>query len=201
MGLGEKIRLRREELGRSQEWLAAALGVKQRTISKWELGQTEPKRWRAREIERALGLDNEALESASGGTSQVSMLQLMGHIGADQAVQPRMADAAIEYIEKPPGAPDGASAALVAGHFLMPVYRDGMVLIWWGFYKDPTPYLGQPCACVLQNGDTVIKIPERAERGLYNLHSINGLYPTAHDVRLLNVSPIEFTVRRANWRG
>lgn len=42
MNLGENIRIRREELKLSQEYVAEQLGVSRQAVSKWETGQTEP---------------------------------------------------------------------------------------------------------------------------------------------------------------
>ena len=42
MNLGENIRIKREELKLSQEYVAEQLGVSRQAVSKWETGQSEP---------------------------------------------------------------------------------------------------------------------------------------------------------------
>lgn len=200
MTIGERIRVAREGLGLSQEGLAEQLGVTQRTVSKWELGQTAPSRERVIEIEGLFRLPRGTIEFGSGVASQVDMLPLMGHIEFEQAVRPFAAGEDIEYIEKPPGVPEDAFAALVVGDFMLPIYRDGNVLIWWEIAKDPTPFFGEICACTVAGGEVLIRIPEVGARGLFTLNSVNNLRPTMRDVRLISVSPIEFTMRRATWR-
>ncbi len=62
MTLGDRIRHCRLDAGRSQTWLADAIGVKQNTISSWENGRTEPSRDDTRKIASALSVDISALE-------------------------------------------------------------------------------------------------------------------------------------------
>lgn len=42
MNLSENIRMRREKLKLSQEYIAEQLGVSRQAVSKWETGQSEP---------------------------------------------------------------------------------------------------------------------------------------------------------------
>lgn len=70
MSIGDRIRSCRVKAGRSQTWLAGAIGVKQNTVSSWEKGRTEPSRADTREIARALSVDISALEL--GETAAVS---------------------------------------------------------------------------------------------------------------------------------
>lgn len=65
-GLGEAVRLRREQRGMGQEQLAAALGVRQQTVSRWENGLAVPRPGRVVELARVLGLEPSALHRLAG---------------------------------------------------------------------------------------------------------------------------------------
>ena len=62
MTIGDRIRHYRMKAGRSQTWLADAIGVKQNTVSSWEKSRTEPSRADTREIASALSVDISSLE-------------------------------------------------------------------------------------------------------------------------------------------
>ena len=65
-GLGETVRLRREQRGMGQEQLAAALGVRQQTVSRWENGLAVPRPSRVVELARVLELEPSALHRLAG---------------------------------------------------------------------------------------------------------------------------------------
>ncbi len=65
-GLGETVRLRREERGLGQEQLAAALGVRQQTVSRWETGLAVPRPGRVVELARLLDLEPARLHRLAG---------------------------------------------------------------------------------------------------------------------------------------
>lgn len=73
MSIGDRIRHCRVKAGRSQTWLAEAIGVRQNTVSSWEKGRTEPSRADTRKIADALAVDISALEL--GGTAANSHLK------------------------------------------------------------------------------------------------------------------------------
>jgi NAD+ synthase (glutamine-hydrolysing) len=62
MSIGDRIRQHRVRAGRSQTWLAEAIGVKQNTVSSWEKERTEPTRADTRRIAAALSVDISSLE-------------------------------------------------------------------------------------------------------------------------------------------
>ena len=66
IGLGATVRLRREERGLGQEQLAAALGVRQQTVSRWENGLAVPRPGRVVDLARALDLEPSALHRLAG---------------------------------------------------------------------------------------------------------------------------------------
>ena len=64
--LGQTVRLRREALGLGQEQLAAALGVRQQTVSRWEHGLAVPRPGRVVELARLLDVDPATLHRLAG---------------------------------------------------------------------------------------------------------------------------------------
>lgn len=64
--LGETLKIRREECGLGQGELAAQLGVRQQTISRWERGLALPRPRRVLELARLLGLDGTHLQRLAG---------------------------------------------------------------------------------------------------------------------------------------
>lgn len=64
--LGTRVKARREERGLGQEELAAQLGVRQQTISRWEKGLALPRPARLLQLADALGLDVEQLQRLAG---------------------------------------------------------------------------------------------------------------------------------------
>ena len=64
--LGETVRLRREERGLGQEQLAAALGVSQQTVSRWEKGLALPRPARVTRLAEVLECDSAFLHRLAG---------------------------------------------------------------------------------------------------------------------------------------
>lgn len=64
--LGRTVRLRREELGLGQERLAAALGVRQQTVSRWEHGLAVPRPGRVVALAQLLDVDPATLHHLAG---------------------------------------------------------------------------------------------------------------------------------------
>ena len=65
-GLGETVRLRREQRGMGQEQLATALGVRQQTVSRWENGLAVPRPSRVLALARVLELEPSLLHRLAG---------------------------------------------------------------------------------------------------------------------------------------
>ena len=65
-GLGATVRRRREERGLGQEQLAAALGVRQQTVSRWERGLAVPRPRRVVEIAHLLEVEPAHLHRLAG---------------------------------------------------------------------------------------------------------------------------------------
>lgn len=196
MSVGERIRHYRAQKKRSQAWLAEKVGVKQHTISGWETGRTEPSRKDVGRISQALGVDISLLELGDDAP-EAHKVRLMGYVGAGQAVEPLPGQEPYELVDAPPGAPDGAEAAIVRGGSMYPLLRDGFMLVWWRWTPDPLPHIGELCICKTMSGGLLVKIVEPgSRRGRFNLVSLAAGYPPERDVILELVAPIEIIYRR-----
>jgi transcriptional regulator with XRE-family HTH domain len=72
MDIAATIRRARERLGLSQTELARRLRVSKTAVAKWEIGETAPKRKRAQQVARVLGLsESELLAHANVGLTLV----------------------------------------------------------------------------------------------------------------------------------
>lgn len=200
MALGDRIKAARKAAGLSQVELAQRLRIGQTTISKWERGESEPDRSQTRELELTLGLSAYALD-ASDGLPERRKLPVMGYIGAGQAVEKQPSSFPLEYIDAPPGAPDDAVCAIVRGTSMLPFLRPDNVILWWRWFADPRPLLGEPVICELEDETVLVKQVEPGSRyGVWNLVSLNATEPTLRDVRLRGVAPIEIILRTKDWR-
>lgn len=64
--LGETLKIRREKLGLGQEQVAARLGVRQQTVSRWEKGLAMPRPARVVELAELLEVDARWLHRVAG---------------------------------------------------------------------------------------------------------------------------------------
>lgn len=64
--LGDTLKVRREERGLGQEELAAHLGVRQQTVSRWELGLAVPRPARLLQLAEVLGLRADEVQRLAG---------------------------------------------------------------------------------------------------------------------------------------
>lgn len=202
MKIGDRIRARREELDISQDELAAAVGVKQNTVSSWEVGRTDPKREQMPRIATALGLSLSALELGDNAP-ELRKFSIMGLIGTGEAVEPLEDNARLGEVEAPAWVPENAGVVVVRGRSMRPLYRDGNVLLFWQWAADPTPFVGinEPVVCRLTSGGMLVKMikEEGSAPGLWTLESINPNWEDLPDQRLESVAPIEMMFRTANW--
>jgi transcriptional regulator with XRE-family HTH domain len=196
MSVGERIRHYRTQKQRSQTWLAEQIGVSQNTISGWEKGRTEPSRDDVRHIAQALGVDISFLELGDDAP-EAHKVRLMGYVGAGQAIELLPGNEPFELVDAPPGAPDGAEAAIVRGGSMYPLLRDGFMLVWWRWSADASAFIGELCVCRLPGDRMLVKIVEPgSRRGRYNLLSLAPGFEPERDCVLEGVAPVEIIYRR-----
>lgn len=196
MTVGERIRRHRERAGFTQKALADKVGVSQNTVSGWENERTEPDRESVRKIAQVLSVDISLLELGDDAP-EAHKVKLMGYVGAGQAIESLPGNEPFQYVDAPPGAPDGAEAAIVRGGSMYPLLRDGFMLVWWRWTPDPLPHIGELCICQTAEHGHVVKILEAgSRRGRYTLQSLAQGYEPMRDVKLAAVAPIEIIYRR-----
>lgn len=197
MTIGDRIKVLRERAGLSQDALGEKAGVKQNTVSKWERGESEPRRPTLRRVAKALSVSISALELGDDAP-ELHKIRLMGYVGAGQAIETIAGDPPWEWVDPPPGTPEGAEAAIVRGGSMLPLLANGTMLVWWRWTPDPTPYIGEMCVIRLAADNAMlVKIVEPGSRpGLWSLHSLAAGYEPIRDVRIAGVAPIGIIYRR-----
>lgn len=180
MHVGDRIKQRREELGWSQEELAAASGASQSTVDRLEKGQTSTSRHLTK-ILVTLGLDDRA----------PSRVQLIGYLGAGQMVTPiddHPQGSGFEEIEAPAGVDNGIGL-IVRGNSMVPRYRDGDIVIIDKTLLDISSLIGDDCYVKLTDGRCYLKTLQAGSRpGRYNLQSIDG--PDIRDAAIELAYPV-----------
>lgn len=180
MGIGEKIRNKREELGWSQHDLAAAANSNQSTVDRIERGQTRNSKHLSK-ILLALGLDD--------GTR--SMVPVVGYLGGGQtvhAIDDHEKGNGFDEIEAPAGVENGI-ALIVRGDSMAPRYKDGDYVIIEKAFIDVMSLIGDDCYVKLADGRCFLKTLEAGSRpGRFTLSSIDG--PTLHDVVIELAYPV-----------
>ena len=70
MGIGDRIRRSREQIGLSQSELARRLGIRPQSVQQWEDGKTEPRPKKYQDIASALEVDKSWLQTGMTGISE-----------------------------------------------------------------------------------------------------------------------------------
>lgn len=194
MRIGDAIRAARKAAGISQAELAHRLDVTQGAVSAWELGRNEPPLETLNKISKICDAKHLrlALDPVSGNT------RVMGYVGAGSRVYAENADT-LDFIRKPPGAPDGAEAVIVRGNSMLPLLRAGQVLVYWSKHEDPTHDIGELCVCKLADDESMLvkTVMQGSKKHHFTLTSLA-------DEPIVNVllewtAPVELILRRANW--
>lgn len=178
--LGDKIRTRREELGWSQNQLAARANTNQSTVDRLERGQTNNSKHLAA-ILLALGLTNR----------QSNTLPVVGYVGGGQevlAIDDHTQGDGIEHIDAPPGVENGI-ALVVRGSSMAPRFEDGDYIIIEKIFLDVRSLIGRACYVKLADGRCYLKtLAAGSTPGRFTLLSING--PDIPDVVLEQAFPV-----------
>lgn len=191
----EWIRAGRRRLNLSQAALAQRANVAQTTISKWELGKSEPSYAELARLEVIFGTKN-PLGARLGAAVEPAMVPVMGYVGANQAIDVLAANA-LEAIEAPPGAPVGAQCVIVRGASLPP-FKPGSALLFWAWSSDPAAFLGELCPVELQDGSLFAREIGRGRTpGLWTLKAAFG-NGKLRDVAVARVALIEMMWRPAD---
>jgi DNA-binding XRE family transcriptional regulator len=178
--LATKIKTRREELGWSQNELAAAAGTNQATVDRIERGATKNSKY-LNQIMLALNLSQQ----------QTVLLPVVGYIGGGQevlAIDDHEKGDGFEQIAAPPGVENGI-ALIVRGNSMSPKYDDGEIVVIEKVFIDIQSLIGRTCYVKLADGRCYLKQLMAGSRpNRFTLVSLNG--PTIYDVVVEQAYPI-----------
>lgn len=198
MTITEKIRAIRVANGWTQQQFAEAMNVAQSTVNRWLAG-AEPEGHRRDAI-------NEAYEQIVGSAPRPdsrSRISVMGYIGAGAEVEPdfeQVPPEGLEEIEIPFPLPPGMIGFRVRGSSMLPVYKDGTVVVVWREQKKPVAaFFGEEAAVRTSDGRRFIKTIMRGRGDTVNLISWNA--DPIENVRLDWVGEIFAVLPAASLRG
>lgn len=174
MVLKDRIQQRLEELGLSAREASKRAGMGEYFVRDLLSGKAKsPKATSLQALAGALETSTEWLLEQRGEMGGLP-IPLLYFVGAGAAVMAFDDQAALEYVEAPPGAKDVAGAAIVRGTSQLPVLHDGDVVFWGAASADPSAFIGLECVCTLDDGRQVVKtlLPGSAG-GRYTLSAHN----------------------------
>jgi repressor LexA len=155
MMIADKIRAIRGANGWTQQQFAEAMNVAQSTVNRWLAG-AEPEGHRRDAI-------NEAFEPSVGSGAEVEP--------DFEQVPPE----GLEEIEIPFALPPGMIGFRVRGSSMLPVYKDGTVVVVWRDQKKPvSAFFGEEAAVRTSDGRRFIKTIMRGRGDTVNLISWNA---------------------------
>lgn len=171
--MGNNLKSLREELGWTHEKAAEAMGVSRSQFIKLERG------------ERRLTLDyiNQAAKAFGVRASEVfgaddpDGIPLMGYIGAGAEIMPEFEqtpEGGFETIQVPFPLPDEMIALKVKGDSMLPVYKDGSIIVVYRDQKKPvSAFYGEDAAVRTSDGRRFLKTIMRSPAGV-TLMSFNA---------------------------
>ncbi|MGN8023018.1 LexA family transcriptional regulator [Phyllobacterium sp. 22229] len=164
--MDEKLRRILSANNWTQIELSERLGVSQPTVSRWFSG-SEPTGARRDQI-------NELYEQAAGASHDIvpgqSMIKLVGYLGAGAVVEPdyeQIPPEGLDQIEVPFPLPAEMIAFKVRGDSMLPVYKEGAVIIVYKDQKKPLEsFYGEEAAVLTNDGRRFIKTIMRGPVGV-----------------------------------
>ncbi len=158
--------------GKTQMQLAEDLNVSQSTVNRW-LGSAEPEGHRRDAINELY----EAVVQKQHATDDGTLIPLMGYIGAGAEIMPEFEQVppdGIDHVNVPFPLPAEMIAFQVRGDSMLPVYKDGHVIVCYREQKRPIEaFYGEDAAVRTSDGRRFIKTIMRGNPGV-NLMSWNA---------------------------
>lgn len=192
----DKIRAIMKATGKKQMQIAEFFEVSQSTVNRWIAG-AEPEGHRRDAINEAYDrLVDEGPKDTSG-----TVVPVMGFIGAGGQIEPEFEQAPPEGLEQvwiPFELDEELIAFEVRGISMMPVYREGHVVICYRDQKRPLEYFyGLDAAVRTADGRRFLKTIMRAGPSV-DLHSFNA--DPIHDVEIEWIGEIFAAMPRSSVR-
>lgn len=163
MDIPSKIRAIRKHNGWTQQQFAEAMGVAQSTVNRWLTG-SEPEGHRRDAI-------NEAFEQIRHDTSLPeeggSIVRIVGFLGAGAEVEPdyeQVPPEGLDEVEIPFPLPTEMVAFKVRGISMLPVFKDGTIIVVYRDQKKPIDaFYGEEAAVRTADGRRFIKTIMRGQ--------------------------------------
>lgn len=169
----QKLRRIMLETGLNQTQIAKHLNTTQATVSRW-LSGSDPQ-GEFRDAIHAMYIELVEMNHASEPASD--HVPLMGYIGAGAEIEPEFEQVppeGLDQITVPFPLPDDMIAFEVRGDSMLPVYKDGSIIIVWREQKRPVEsFYGEEAAVRTSDGRRFIKTIMRGANGV-NLLSWNA---------------------------
>ena len=185
----------RKYRGLTQEALAELLDTGKAVISRLETGQQRYHQDWIEALAKALDIDPVDLFRPPPAVRRVPVV---GYVGAGAQITPApdiAHGAALEEIDLPWPAGPEATAVIVRGDSMHPVYREGDILIYEDRHTDPAHLLGRECIVALTDGRMYVKELARGSKpGLFTLLSWNA--PPIYDAAVAWAAPVRYVKRK-----
>jgi phage repressor protein C with HTH and peptisase S24 domain len=131
---------------------------------------------------------------AFGRDGQKPLLaRLVGYVGAGGAIYPFSDD--VEWIEAPPGAPEGLEALEIKNASMIPAYRDGDRIFIEPNDHTPDQLVGREVVVDIDDGKRLLKVLRRGtEPGRWTLESFNA--EPIENVVVTKIAPVGWVDKR-----
>lgn len=153
----QKLRAIMKATGWRQTQLAERLNVTQATVSRWFSG-SEPEGARRDAI---LALYDEFVEAGPKALDHGDIVKIVGYIGAGAEIMPEFEQVppeGLDQVHVPFPLPDDMIALEVRGDSMLPVYKDGHVVIVYREQKKPVQsFYGEDAAVRTADGRRFLK--------------------------------------------
>lgn len=195
--IAEKIRAIMDAADLTQMEIAERFEVSQSTVNRWLTG-SEPEGHRRDAINAAYErLIDEGPAEADGST-----VKIMGYIGAGAEIMPEFEQVppeGLNQVHVPFPLPAEMLALEVRGDSMLPVYKDGHVIIVYKEQKRPTPaFFGEEAAVRTSDGRRFLKTIMRGAGNAVTLMSFNAA--PIEDIQLEWIGEIFATIPRLQVR-
>jgi repressor LexA len=195
--IAEKIRAIMDAADLTQMEIAERFEVSQSTVNRWLTG-SEPEGHRRDAINAAYErLIDEGPAEADGST-----VKIMGYIGAGAEIMPEFEQVppeGLNQVHVPFPLPAEMLALEVRGDSMLPVYKDGHVIIVYKEQKRPTTaFFGEEAAVRTSDGRRFLKTIMRGAGNAVTLMSFNAA--PIEDIQLEWIGEIFATIPRLQVR-
>lgn len=198
--IGQRIKQARTVHFRRAVEAAESLGVKYATYAGHENGSRDAK-GNIELYARRYGVSTDWLLTGRGAGPRVAVsgrvmsppgkVRLAGRVGAGQVITP-FDDEPYEWVEEPADAAADTVAVEVVGDSGFPAFDEGS-LLYYSKLLPPSEMVNRKAVLRTARGEMYVKILRKGSSdGLWNLQSINSLYPDIEDAVVEWAAPIDW---------